>query len=60
MADEQPAAHEEDEQHRLFREALERKKAESHRDKGHAPGNRGVREAHNDKTQRTFRRKSGS
>ena len=58
MADQKPAA-DEDEQHRLFREALERKKAEQHRSKGKAATNRGISEAHNDKTQRTFRRKSG-
>ena len=47
-----------DEQHRKFREALEAKKAKSHL---HAEGkrNQGKGEAHNDKLQREFRRKSG-
>jgi hypothetical protein len=47
-----------DEQHRKFREALERKKAQQH---AHAESatNQGVSEAHNDKQQREFRRKSG-
>jgi hypothetical protein len=51
-------ADQEDEQHRKFREALEAKKAQKHL---HAQGarNRGVSEAHNDKQQREFRRKSG-
>ncbi len=48
-----------DEQRRKFREALERKNAD-HSDM-HAEGNpnKGIREAHNDKKQREFRRKSG-
>ncbi len=48
----------EDEQHRKFREALERKKA-TQRDM-HAEGarNKGVGQARNDKQQREFRRKS--
>jgi hypothetical protein len=47
-----------DEQHRKFREALEAKKAQHH---AHAESarNKGVGEAHNDKQQREFRRKSG-
>lgn len=47
-----------DEQHRKFREALERKKAQQH---AHAESatNQGVSDAHNDKQQREFRRKSG-
>ena len=53
-----PADQEEDEQHRKFREALEAKKAQTHL---HAQGkqNQGKSEAHNDKQQREFRRKSG-
>jgi hypothetical protein len=48
----------EDEQHRKFREALEAKKAQQH---AHAKSavNKGVADAHNDKQQREFRRKSG-
>jgi len=49
---------EEDEQHRKFREALERKKQNQHRH-AEAATNRGVHEAQNDKHQRQFRRKSG-
>lgn len=47
-----------DEQHRKFREALEAKKSQQH---AHADGvhNKGPAEAHNDKHQREFRRKSG-
>jgi hypothetical protein len=49
----------EDDQRRKFREALERKKTAVH--DSHADGNpnKGVREVHNDKQQRQFRRKSG-
>jgi hypothetical protein len=58
MAEPEPTEHE-DETRRKFREALERKKA-THREM-HAEGNpnKGIREAHNDKQQREFRRKSG-
>jgi hypothetical protein len=58
MAGPEPAEHEDDTR-RKFREALERKKA-THREM-HAEGNpnKGIREAHNDKQQREFRRKSG-
>jgi len=47
-----------DEQHRKFREALEAKKSQQH---AHADGvrNKGAGDAHNDKHQREFRRKSG-
>lgn len=50
----------EDELHRRFREALERKLAQ--RNEMHADGtrNQGVRETHNDKQRRQFRRKAGS
>ena len=48
-----------DEQHRKFREALERKQARHH---AHAESasNTGKGEAHNDKHRREFRRKAGS
>jgi hypothetical protein len=54
----QSHADHDDEQHRKFRAALEAKKAAKHK---HAESarNRGVGEAHNDKQQREFRRKSG-
>lgn len=48
----------EDEQHRKFREALEAKKAQTHLH-AETARNRGKSEAHNDKQQREFRRKSG-
>ena len=54
-----PADHE-DEQHRKFREALERKKAAANEAHGQANRNQGVGEAHNDHHRREFRRKSGS
>ncbi len=50
----------EDEQHRLFREALERKKAAQKKPPVHGSRNQGVSEAHNDHARREFRRKSGS
>ncbi|MPZ95230.1 MAG: hypothetical protein GEU96_10045 [Propionibacteriales bacterium] len=52
-------ADQDDDLHKKFREALEKKK--THRD-DHAEGVRhtGVGEAHNDHHQRQFRRKSGS
>jgi hypothetical protein len=50
----------EDEQHRKFREALERKRAAEHEAPVHAARNKGVGEAHNDHNRRQFRRKSGS
>ncbi len=49
----------EDEQHRKFREALERKNAHHTAKHAEAGRNQGVREARNDKQQREFRRKSG-
>ena len=59
MTASKPADHE-DEQHRKFREALERKKAAAHEAPVHASANKGVGEAHNDRTRREFRRKAGS
>ncbi|MBA2698415.1 MAG: DUF5302 domain-containing protein [Nocardioidaceae bacterium] len=50
----------EDEQHRKFREALERKKAHASETPAGGARNEGVSEAHNDKQVRQFRRKSGS
>jgi uncharacterized protein DUF5302 len=50
---------EEDELHRRFREALERKKSERHDSHGAGAQGRGVGPAVNDKRQRQFRRKSG-
>lgn len=50
----------EDEQHRKFREALERKKAGAGNTPAGGARNEGVSEAHNDKQVRQFRRKSGS
>jgi hypothetical protein len=58
MTDREPADHE-DEQHRKFREALERKNAHHVETHAEAKRNPGVREARNDKQQREFRRKSG-
>jgi Family of unknown function (DUF5302) len=58
MTDQGSADHE-DEQHRKFREALERKKAHHSAKHAESRTNPGVREAHNDKQQREFRRKSG-
>jgi len=49
-----------DEQHRKFREALERKKKSQHGNPEHAQGATGVRETHNDHHRREFRRKAGS
>ena len=51
----------EDEQHRLFREALERKKSESHASAGGAAegGHGAIGRGASAKTQRMFRRKSG-
>jgi Family of unknown function (DUF5302) len=49
----------EDDLHRKFREALERKKAEHHDAHGAATQGKGVGPAFNDKRQRQFRRKSG-
>jgi hypothetical protein len=59
MAD-SPTPHHEDEQHRKFREALERKKKSAHDNPEHAQSGKGVREAHNDHHRREFRRKAGS
>ena len=49
----------EDDQRRKFREALKRKNAAQH--DSHAAGNpnKGIREVHQDKQKREFRRKSG-
>ncbi len=58
MTDEDPVDHD-DEQHRKFREALDRKKANHSRMHAEAKRNQGTREARNDKQQREFRRKSG-
>jgi hypothetical protein len=59
MASQQNRADHDDEQHRKFREALERKQAQQH---AHAESaaNTGKSEAHNDKQRRQFRRKAGS
>jgi hypothetical protein len=60
MASQEPKAEqEEDEQHRKFREALERKNAQHHA-RAESAENTGKHEAHNDKHQRQFRRKAGS
>jgi hypothetical protein len=59
MESQPPQADHEDEQHRKFREALERKQAQQHAHADAAP-NTGKTEAHNDKHQRQFRRKAGS
>lgn len=59
----QPDGHEadhEDEQHKKFREALERKKASAHDVPVRGVRSKGVGEAHNDHARREFRRKSGS
>ncbi len=50
----------EDELHRKFREALERKKAQHTELPADGARNQGLREAHNDKQRRQFRRKAGS
>ncbi len=60
MSDSSKPADQEDEQHKKFREALERKKAAEHDVPGATARNKGVREAHNDHARREFRRKSGS
>ena len=59
MADSSTPTHD-DEQHRKFREALERKKKAAHDNPEHALRNQGTGEAHNDHQRREFRRKSGS
>lgn len=63
MQDEQqePAAAEagDDELHRRFREALEKKKAARHDPHGEGTSAKGVGPASNDKRKREFRRKSG-
>ncbi len=51
---------EEDEQHRKFREALERKKAQHQEMHADGTRNKGIAEAHNDKQVRQFRRKTGT
>ena len=57
--DQQPDSSE-DEVHRKFREALERKKAKGQSaQRGHLSAGQGVGPASNDKSQRQFRRKSG-
>lgn len=55
-----PADHDDGEQRKLFREALERKKAAGRDVPIRGSRNRGIGEAHNDHTRRQFRRKSGS
>lgn len=55
----QPVDHE-DEQHKKFREALERKKAAAREVPVDSARNKGIGEAHNDHQRRQFRRKSGS
>lgn len=59
MASQQPKADHDDDQHRKFREALERKQAQHHAH-AEAAENTGKTEAHNDKQQRQFRRKAGA
>ncbi len=49
----------EDEAHRKFKEALERKKQSHHATAEGAGGNSGVGPSNNTKTTRQFRRKSG-
>lgn len=48
----------EDEQHRKFREALQRKKAQHSDMHADAEPNTGVQQANNDKQRKEFRRKS--
>ncbi len=60
MPDSSKPTPEEDEQHKRFREALERKKAAAHDTPVPRARNQGVGEAHNDHARREFRRKSGS
>jgi hypothetical protein len=59
MASQQSQGDHDDEQHRKFREALERKQAQHHA-RAESAENTGKSEAHNDKHQRQFRRKAGS
>lgn len=49
----------EDDLHRKFREALDRKKSRQGSHPGSGLRSEGVGDAHNDKQQRQFRRKSG-
>ena len=49
----------EDDLHRKFREALEKKNAQHEAHPGVGPRSEGVGDAQNDKHQRQFRRKSG-
>lgn len=58
MSEERKAADHEDDQHRKFREALERKKSNRRSAPTESAANEGVGEAHNDKHVQTFRRKS--
>lgn len=61
MADsDAPTPTHDDEQHRKFREALERKKKAAHDNPTHGTRNQGVGEARNDHHRRQFRRKAGS
>jgi hypothetical protein len=60
MPDSSTAPDHEDEQHKKFREALERKKAAEHEAPVRSARNKGVGETHNDHQRREFRRKSGS
>jgi hypothetical protein len=55
-----PAEQDDDDQRRLFRDALERKKAAGRDVPVRGSRNQGIGEAHNDHTRRQFRRKSGS
>jgi uncharacterized protein DUF5302 len=60
MTEASKPADKEDEQHKLFREALERKKAAQKALHAEGVRNKGVGESHNDHHTRQFRRKSGS
>jgi hypothetical protein len=60
MPDSPTAPEHEDEQHKKFREALERKKAAGRKAPVRGARNTGVGETHNDHQRREFRRKSGS
>jgi Family of unknown function (DUF5302) len=59
MTDESSEPEAEDDLHKKFREALEKKKAQHDSHPGHGARHEGVGDAHNDKRQRQFRRKSG-
>jgi Family of unknown function (DUF5302) len=55
-----PDAEAEDDLHRKFREALDRKKEQNESHPGVSAKHEGVGDARNDKHQRQFRRKAGS